>query len=218
MGGVLHTGHVPAEDSHHSIVFCLHAGEKVGFLPVALAALPHGWSRSCAGTILQSLKLSCCVNVVCFCWMNVTLFAHHNTLMDRFEVLCQSTCMYFNLHSGPQWMKLILSRTSCLQARSLWDWWLCWWHVCPVALREFTLKKSLRRLNRACGSVIYSWVSEASVCVVGWDDLRCVNIRVWNSCSVWQKNLNWHQCRSQICCWNKQPGHSWVKLKSYFLL
>lgn len=119
--------------------------------------------------------------------MNVTLFAHHNALMDRFEVLCQSICMYFNLHSGPQWMKLILSRTSCLQARSLWDWWLCWWHVCPVALREFTLKKSLRRLNRACGSVIYSWVSEASVCVVGWDDLRCVNIRVWNSCSVWQK-------------------------------
>ena len=47
---VLHTGHVPVKDPHHSAVFCLHAGEEVGPLPVALPALPHGWSHSGAGT------------------------------------------------------------------------------------------------------------------------------------------------------------------------
>lgn len=49
-----HTGHVPAEDPHHSAVFGLHAGEEVGLLPVALAAPAHGRSHSSAGTTLQS--------------------------------------------------------------------------------------------------------------------------------------------------------------------
>lgn len=162
--GVLHTGHVPTEDSHHSIVFCLHAGEKVGFLPVALAGLPHGWSHSCAGTTPTVCPgLAAAFNVVCFCRL--------------------STCLYLNLHSGLQRMMLILSRRPySLQAPSLWGWWLCWWRVFPVALREFTLRKFSRRLNRACGSVTYNWVSKASVYYVEWEGLSCVNIRV---CPFW---------------------------------
>lgn len=47
---LLHKGHVPAEDPHHSSLLRLHAGEEVGHLPVGLPAVAHGWSRYGAGT------------------------------------------------------------------------------------------------------------------------------------------------------------------------
>lgn len=72
-----------------------------------------------------------------------------------------------NVHSGPPSLKVTLNRRSCLQAPSLWDWCLCWWPACPAALQEFTLRKSSRRLNRACGSVTYSWVSHYGSIWVG---------------------------------------------------
>lgn len=52
-----HAGHIPVKDPHHSAVLRLHAGEEAGPLPVALPALPNGWSHSSAGTSKYILKL-----------------------------------------------------------------------------------------------------------------------------------------------------------------
>lgn len=91
---------------------------------------------------------------------------------------CGHLC--FNLDSGPQSLKVTPSRRSCLQAPSLWDWWLCWWPVCPVASLEFTLRKSSRRLNRVCGSETYSWVSNYGLCLFGMmTGYMCILVCVW---------------------------------------
>lgn len=91
-------------------------------------------------------------------------------LPGRFEVFCHLAHMcvwfffcfvFFNPHSGPRGAQPTLRRRSRLPAPSLWGWWPCWWRACPAALRGFTLRRSSRRPSRACGSVTYSWVSEA---------------------------------------------------------
>lgn len=146
-------GHVPAQNPHHSIVFCVHAGENVGFLPMALAARPHGRSHSRAGTIKQSLRCpiyAALLFLICFCW---GFFFWHIILFLSLHV--------FNPHSGRQWLTLILSGRSWQQAHRLWGWRLSWWPVCPVVLQEFTLRKFSRRLNRVFGSVIFSSVSKS---------------------------------------------------------
>lgn len=55
----LFLGDIPAEASHHSFVFCLNFGEKVGRLPVALAARPHGRNLTGSGAVLQR-SIFCC--------------------------------------------------------------------------------------------------------------------------------------------------------------
>lgn len=42
-------GDLPAEDPHHSPVFCLHVGSQARSLSVALAHRFDDWSSSCAG-------------------------------------------------------------------------------------------------------------------------------------------------------------------------
>lgn len=55
-------GHISTENSHHGFVFCLHAGEKVGFSPMALTACLNSWSHSCAGTSEQEFPY---LTIVC---------------------------------------------------------------------------------------------------------------------------------------------------------
>ena len=158
---VLHQGDVPVEDPHHGPVLCLHAGEEVGPPPVVLAAPTHGWHCSSAGTIRHWKT-----------WSPWAANKHTGVCIHSSDVLAtllsrqiQSPCTLvltwcFNHHSGPQSLEVTRRRRSWRQDPSLWDWWPCWWPVCPVALLEFTLKKSSRRLNRVCGSETYSWVSD----------------------------------------------------------
>lgn len=153
-------GHIPTENSHNGVVFCLHAGEKVGCPPVALTACLNGWSHSCAGTSKQQFST--------FNYCLWSILIHNPTFNTRLSLICYSVCLCSNPHSGLQWLIMIVSRRSWLQTLSLWEWWPSWWPASPVASQVFTLRKSWRRPNRAYGSVIYSWVSKVSMCLTGW--------------------------------------------------
>lgn len=97
----LFLGHIPAEDPHHSLVFCLHAGDKVGGLPVVLAAHPHGWNLSGAGAVPQ--RLSC-----------PALHHHHRHfgLRHRLEVCSHLACLCLDPCSGPLASKPTVGRRS----------------------------------------------------------------------------------------------------------
>lgn len=95
-----------------------------------------------------------------------SVFIHNVTITTEFSII-HDTVRLCNPRSGPQWLITIPSDRSSLQTLSLWDWWPSWWPVSPVALQAFTLRKSLRRQDRAFGSVIYSWVSKTSVYLMG---------------------------------------------------